>query len=81
MGLRILACVGVCGLLAGCATAKPPAPVAQPICLPMVSYSKAEQTKAADELAALPPDSTLGRLVVDYGQLRAANRALCGVGK
>lgn len=64
--------------LAGCATApKPPAPtpIASVQCLPLASYSKAEQTEAADELAKLPAGSVLGRMVTDYGSMRAADRA------
>jgi len=69
--------------LAACATTRPPSPqpIAQAQCLPMADYSRTEEAKAADELKALPPGSELARFVIDYGQLRAASRALCGAGK
>ena len=68
-------------LLSACATQPKPSPVVQapahPLCLPMASYSREEQAKAADELSALPQGAELGRFMVDYGALRAANRAAC----
>jgi hypothetical protein len=36
------------------------------------------QQRAADELAALPPDSVLARMIEDYGELRARIRGTCG---
>jgi len=43
-------------------------------CPPLVDYSAELQTKAAKELRALPRDSAVARLVVDYGQLRRTCR-------
>ena len=40
----------------------------------LVDYSAELQTKAAKELSALPRDSAVARLVVDYGQLRRTCR-------
>lgn len=58
--------------LTGCATVDRPVITA---CLPMVEYSTDEQSRAASELDALPHGSVIGRFVVDYGAMRAANRA------
>lgn len=63
--------------LTACAHAPAPPPTTRTACLPMAEYSRAEQDKAADELEALPSNSQVGRMVVDYGTLRAANRAAC----
>ena len=46
-------------------------------CPPVVPYDPATQAKAADELKALPVGSVLGRMMVDYGIMRAEARA-CG---
>lgn len=43
-------------------------------CPPLVSYSKEQQARAADELRALPWDSQLGRMMIDYGKTRDACR-------
>jgi hypothetical protein len=43
-------------------------------CPPLVNYSAERQTLAAKELRALPKDSEIAKLVVDYGKLRAACR-------
>ncbi len=59
-------------LSAGCATA-----ISEPVCLAVVPYSRADQARAADELAALPADAVLRRFVEDYGELRARVRAVC----
>lgn len=43
---------------------------------PLVSYSPEQQRKAANELAAIRPQApTVGRMIDDYGNLRAAIRA------
>jgi hypothetical protein len=42
-----------------------------------VPYPPAVQHRAADEFAALPPDSVLARLIDDYGELRARIRGAC----
>lgn len=79
--IALVVALAIFGGLSACATTKPTAPppppavVARLQCLPMVSYSKAEQTQAADELAKLPAGSMVGRLVTDYGAMRAADRA------
>lgn len=44
------------------------------VCPPLVNYSAERQTLAAKELRALPKDSEIAKLVVDYGKLRAACR-------
>lgn len=69
--LHVLA---TCSLLAACVTT-PPQTILDVQCLPMASYTRAEQERAAAELESLPPGSMLARFVVDYGALRAANRA------
>jgi hypothetical protein len=61
-------------LLAGCATAGSDGP----LCPVLVPYPAEVQLRAADELAALPPDSVLARLIEDYGELRARIRGACG---
>lgn len=61
-------------LLAGCATAGSDGP----ICPALVPYPPDVQIRASDELAALPPDSVLARLIADYGELRARIRGTCG---
>jgi hypothetical protein len=61
-------------LLAGCATAGSDGP----LCPALVPYPAHVQIQAADELAALPPDSVLARLIDDYGELRARIRGACG---
>lgn len=66
-------------VLAACATHPAPAPVVTHLqCLPMADYPADVQRAQAAALRALPAGSPLGRLVVDYGRLRAANRAACG---
>jgi hypothetical protein len=42
--------------------------------VPLIGYAPATQRQAADELRTLPPGSVIGRMIVDYGQLR---RAVC----
>lgn len=44
-------------------------------CPPLVKYSKAQQAKAAAELRALPDESQIGQMIVDYGKTRDACRA------
>lgn len=44
-------------------------------CPPLVSYSPAEQKRAARELRALPKDSPLAVMIVDYKKTRDACRA------
>lgn len=65
--------IALTALPAACAPA-----VSDPVCLALVPYAPAVQARAADELAALPPDAVLARLVEDYGELRARVRGVCG---
>lgn len=58
----------------GCAHAPAPTPAPQVACLPLRSYTKAQQQQAAQELAKLPSDSVVAQMVVDYGTLRDADR-------
>lgn len=69
--LMILGSAYGCAFAVACANL----PAAHSVCLPMKSYTAAQQQAVAAQLAALPPDSPVAGLVVDYGQLRAANRA------
>lgn len=48
------------------------------MCLPVPSYDRGAQARAADELDQLPPGAVLRRMVEDYGELRARARTLCG---
>jgi hypothetical protein len=61
--------------LPGCATHPAPTPAPQVVCLPLRSYTKAQQQQAATELAKLPQSSELAQMVVDYGAMRDADRA------
>ena len=61
-----------CLILGGCLTR--PVDV-QVHCLPMKDYSAAEQEALAAALAPLPADSVIVQFVIDYGAMRAANRA------
>jgi hypothetical protein len=54
--------------LAGCAHTS--------VCPPLVEYTEEEQRAASAELGALPEDSQLAVMIVDYGTLRAMLR-LC----
>lgn len=64
-------------LLAGCATAPPPLDV-KIQCLPMVTYSAADQKALASELPHDGPGAQ--RFMMDYLAMRTANRA-CLAGK
>jgi outer membrane murein-binding lipoprotein Lpp len=61
-------------LLAGCASALPPAPPAV-VCPALVEYDQATRNRAADEIERLPPGSALAGMIADYAALRAAVRA------
>lgn len=63
-------------LLAGCATAHS----SRAPCPALATYPPDMQRRAADELAALPAGSAVGIMVVDYGKLRDACRAMRGDG-
>jgi hypothetical protein len=71
MGMKTTAALAIAAsiTLAACQTTGGNAP-------PLVTYTQAQQTKAAAELRALPKDSELARLVRDYGKTRAAIRAV-----
>lgn len=60
--------------MGGCAT---PAPAVQTTttCLPLTSYTAAQEKAAGDALAALDTGSELVAMMTDYGALRAADRA------
>jgi hypothetical protein len=45
-------------------------------CPALKKYSKEQLQKAADELAGTVPDSVVAKMVIDYGQLREACRAI-----
>jgi len=47
---------------------------------PLISYSKEFQQRAAKELRALPKDSAVSDLVVDYSKVRKAIRLCSGGG-
>ena len=47
-------------------------------CPPLVVYSAAEQKRAGDELAALPADSVVARMIDDYALERDQLRACRG---
>lgn len=53
----------------------PPAPTVKTVCLPMTTYSQAQEQAVAAELAKLAPDDPVAAFIVDYGQMRAADRA------
>ena len=44
-------------------------------CPPVVGYSRAEQARVADELAALPEGAAIAEWLADYAVLRAQARA------
>lgn len=50
-------------------------------CPPVVPYDQATQAAAADELKALPANSALGRMMVDYGIMRSEARACASAGR
>lgn len=67
-------------LLSACGTvssdlAAPP-PVVKTRCPPIVNYSSEKQKKFAEELQALPKDSALAGVIVDYSKLRDSCRAI-----
>lgn len=72
--MRLVTSCGLLGLLAACAH-----PVVT-ACPPVPDYDRAFQARLAEEVHALPPDSALGRALVDYGRLRAELRACAAQG-
>lgn len=73
----------ICVLLAGCASepAVPPVPkpVAAVTCLPLATYSPAQETALGGALAALDPANPIVSAMGDYGAMRAADRACLGL--
>jgi hypothetical protein len=65
----LFAAVAVAALLSGCVTTGAGCPAQK-------SYTRAQMTAAANELAKLPVGSELTAMVADYGQLRKACRSL-----
>ena len=59
--------------LTGCATAGSDAPPGA--CPPVVAYGKAEQTRVAEEVAALPEGALIVTWLADYAVLRDQARA------
>lgn len=62
---------GLALALAACAAAT----VVETQCLPMATYTSAEQAALSTAYHGLPADSILRRVVMDYLALRDANRA------
>ena len=48
------------------------------VCPPVVVYSRAEQARVADEIAALPEGAVIAEWIADYAVLRAQARACAG---
>lgn len=46
-------------------------------CVSLIHYNRETQALAARELAALPGDSVIARMIDDYGDLRARMRSAC----
>lgn len=55
-------------LLSACST------VVSSGCPRLVEYTEAEQARAANELLQLPDDAVLGKMIADYGVVRAETR-------
>lgn len=62
--------------LSGCVTVKV---ASQPICLPQVAYSPAQEKAMGDALAALSASNPLVGFVTDAIAMRRANSAVCQV--
>jgi uncharacterized protein YceK len=62
-------------LLSGCAGVVFDGPPSA--CPPVVEYSRAEQARVADDVAALPEGAVISEWLADYAVLRAQVRA-CG---
>lgn len=62
-------------LLTGCVTGSSRT---EWVCPTLVEYTREEQARAVDELAALPIGSMVAKFVVDYGRLRSEVRACQG---
>lgn len=66
---RKISMLAAFSLISGCAAA-----TAGGGCPPLVSYTADMQRRAASELRALPRQSPLAAMIVDYGKMRAACR-------
>lgn len=63
-------------LLSGCAGTLPaPSVAVQQACLPMATYTAAQEQAVGAELAAFKPADPILLFIIDYGAMRAANRA------
>lgn len=71
--MRRLPSIALMGLLSACVPGGSDRP-----CFALVPYSAGTQNQAAVELAALPRDTALVRMIEDYGELRARIRGACG---
>ena len=63
-------------LAAACASLASPPGAA--LCPEPKTYTAEEETRAAHELPALPPNSVLAEMIIDYGRERAELRACRG---
>ena len=61
--------------LTACAPDRSEPTAAMPLCPAVVDYGTEFQRGLADELETLPAHSAVWRIMLDYGQLRAALRA------
>ena len=59
--------------LTACAEASSDTP--RRTCPPVVEYSRAEQARVTEEVAALPEDAVIAEWLADYAVLRAQARA------
>lgn len=73
-GQRLAVLVIVTSWLTGCATAGFEQDSGA-VCPPVVNYSRAEQARAADEIAMLPDNAVIVGWLADYAVLRDQARA------
>lgn len=73
--LNISGCASTAERVQNATAAAAAQPVAAVSCLPLVSYSAAQQRALASALDALPATSPLIQAFTDYAALRAADRA------
>jgi len=71
--MRLVPIIALMGLLSACVPGD-----SERSCFALVPYSGETQSQAAVELAALPRDAALVRMIDDYGELRARIRGACG---
>lgn len=66
------------GALSSCATPPAPTPViSKPACLPMKTYTQGEEAAVSLEMRSHSVPTAEDQFIIDYGQLRAENRAAC----